>query len=154
MTDEEEMEAVAAQEARLQFSSFSNDLGIDIGLAILMRAREERLIAAVDVRRNGHRLFHAATQGTSADNEGWINRKVATVNRFGHASLYMGAMGRAKGIDIVEKFALDPAQYTMSGGSFPILIKGTGPIGTVTVSGLPEREDHALVVWALEQHLR
>ena len=37
----------------------------------------------------------------------------------------------------------------MHGGGFPITLAGTGCIGAVTVSGLPQREDHSLVVEAL-----
>ena len=42
--------------------------------------------------------------------------------------------------------ALDPRDYAPHGGSFPILLSGTGYVGTITVSGLPQREDHSLVV--------
>ena len=35
------------------------------------------------------------------------------------------------------------------GPSFPISVKGTGCIGAVTVSGLPQRDDHNLAVEAL-----
>ena len=40
--------------------------------------------------------------------------------------------------------------YAAHGGAFPILLRGTGCIGTVAVSGLPQLEDHRLVVEALE----
>ena len=33
-----------------------------------------------------------------------------------------------------------------AGGGFPIHLKGTGVIGAVTVSGVPQREDHGFVV--------
>ncbi|MET8912572.1 heme-binding protein, partial [Micromonospora sp. NPDC004551] len=39
------------------------------------------------------------------------------------------------------------------GGCFPIILKGTGPVGTVTVSGLPQLDDHRLAVEALELFL-
>jgi uncharacterized protein (UPF0303 family) len=30
---------------------------------------------------------------------------------------------------------------------------GTGCVGTITVSGLPQRDDHMLVVWVLQHYL-
>jgi len=40
----------------------------------------------------------------------------------------------------------DPRDYATHGGGFPIFLVGTGCIGAITVSGLPERDDHMLVV--------
>ena len=47
------------------------------------------------------------------------------------------------------KFGLPDTEFAPHGGSFPIVVKGTGCIGAVTVSGLPQREDHNMVVEAL-----
>ena len=49
--------------------------------------------------------------------------------------------------------ALPERDYAAHGGSFPILLKGTGCIGAATVSGLPQREDHKMVVDALARTL-
>ena len=54
---------------------------------------------------------------------------------------------------MVAMMALDPRDYTAHGGCFPIRVRGTGMVGTVTVSGLPQKEDHALVVETLGQVL-
>jgi len=35
--------------------------------------------------------------------------------------------------------------YAPQGGGFPIHLIGTGVVGAVTVSGVPEREDHGFV---------
>ncbi|TJW48227.1 MAG: hypothetical protein E5W83_03810, partial [Mesorhizobium sp.] len=48
---------------------------------------------------------------------------------------------------------LDIADYVLAGGGFPVTVKGAGVIGVVAVSGLPEREDHGVVVDALCAHL-
>ena len=49
--------------------------------------------------------------------------------------------------------ASTPRMFAAHGGAFPILVRGTGCIGTVAVSGLPQLEDHRLVVETLEQLL-
>lgn len=39
------------------------------------------------------------------------------------------------------------------GGSFPVILKGAGVIGAITISGLPPQEDHKLVVEAIRSTL-
>jgi uncharacterized protein (UPF0303 family) len=51
-----------------------------------------------------------------------------------------------------EKFGLG-AEYMPHGGSFPIRIAGSTCIGAITVSGLPQREDHDLLTRALAEFL-
>jgi uncharacterized protein (UPF0303 family) len=48
---------------------------------------------------------------------------------------------------------LDPAEYAAHGGAFPLRVPHIGVVGVVTVSGLPQAEDHALVVEAIEDYL-
>jgi uncharacterized protein (UPF0303 family) len=108
---------------------------------------------AVDITRNRHQLFHAALPGATPDNDSWIRRKTRVVNRFGHSSLYMGESARAAGTTFEDKFGLDPQRYAAHGGAFPILIRSVGPIGVVVVSGLPQVDDHRMVVDALRAHL-
>ena len=108
---------------------------------------------AISVRRNGQRLFHAALPGASADNDGWLARKCAVVDRYGRSSLRVGEQFRVDGGSFDTDSRLDPSAYAAHGGAFPILVRGTGCVGTVAVSGLPELEDHRLVVDALEAFL-
>ena len=57
------------------------------------------------------------------------------------------------GCELAEKFGLADADYAAHGGSFPLNVASAGIVGTVTVSGLPQRLDHELVVEVLCQHL-
>jgi uncharacterized protein (UPF0303 family) len=51
--------------------------------------------------------------------------------------------------NLVERYGLPVADYASHGGSFPLRVVGAGLIGAVTVSGLPQRDDHQLAVEAL-----
>jgi uncharacterized protein (UPF0303 family) len=141
------------QELRLQFTRFDNDDAWTLGCLIVTLAKERNLPVAVDIRRHGHQLFHAALPGATPDNDAWIERKVRVVDRFGAASYLVGRRLSAKGRTLDESQGVDPAQYAAHGGAFPVRIRDVGVVGTVTVSGLPQADDHALVVEAIGRFL-
>jgi uncharacterized protein (UPF0303 family) len=141
------------QEEEIQFSSFSNDTAFAVGIALLEAAKRKGKPVTIDITRNGQQLFHVAMQGTSLDNDVWIKRKNNVVNRFGHSSFYMGISLQSKGQTIEEKYLIPSSEYAAHGGAFPLIIQGVGVVGTITVSGLPQEEDHELVVTTLKQFL-
>jgi uncharacterized protein (UPF0303 family) len=141
------------QEERLQFDRFDNDDAWELGNRLVGLARERGHAVTVDIRRGDHQLFHYALAGTSADNDDWIERKIRVVRRFGHSSYLVGQRYRDRGTTFDKESHLETALYAAHGGCFPIIVRGTGPVGTVTVSGLPQLDDHRLVVEALELFL-
>ena len=149
----EELVALLREERELQFTTFTNADAWRLGVALVEAARSRGAAVTVDVRRGDQQLFHAALDGTSADNDAWIERKVRVVRRFGHSSFYVGTSLRLAQTTIREKFLLDEAEYAPHGGAFPVIVRGVGPVGVVTVSGLPQEEDHRLVVEVLRSLL-
>ena len=155
MTSEysELLKELLQQEEEIRFSSFSNDTAFAVGIALLEAAKSIGKAVTIDIVRNGQQLFHVALQGTSLDNDVWIKRKNNVVNRFGHSSFYMGISLESKGQTIEEKYLIPSSEYAAHGGAFPLFIQGVGLVGTITVSGLPQQEDHELVVTTLKQFL-
>ena len=151
------MEALLKQleqeERELQFDRFSNEDAIAIGLSLYETAKKNNLPVTIDVRRNGHQLFHLAMPGTSPDNDQWVARKVKLVNRMGMSSFRVGTLLRSQNTTLEDRFELSHYEYAAHGGCFPVILKGTGPIGTVTISGLAQEDDHAMVVNALRAYL-
>ncbi|QFZ19622.1 heme-degrading domain-containing protein [Saccharothrix syringae] len=144
---------LAEQEERLVFGRFDNDTAYALGDRMVCEARRRGLAITVSVRRGGQLLFHAALPGTSLDNEEWAERKSRVVDRYGHSSYLVGTRFRVRGSTFDARSRLDPARYAASGGSFPVVVRDVGPVGSVTVSGLREEEDHAFVVEQLAAFL-
>jgi len=144
---------LAAEEAELQFSSFTNDDAWELGTALAEFARRQNAPVAIDISRNRHQLFHVALPGATPDNDTWIERKARVVHRFGHSTLHMRQASIERGTTFEEQFGLDPQRYAAHGGAFPVVVRSVGPIGVVVVSGLPQLEDHRMVVAALRAHL-
>jgi uncharacterized protein (UPF0303 family) len=153
VTAQESPEELLAQEAQLQFQRFDNDTAIALGQALVAAAREDGLAVTVDIRRGEQQLFHAALAGTAADNDAWIERKNRVVRRFGHSSFYVGTLLGLECTTMEEKFLVDATLFAAHGGAFPVMVRHVGMVGTVTVSGLPQAEDHRLVVAVLRQFL-
>jgi uncharacterized protein (UPF0303 family) len=142
---------LAVQEAELVLQRFTNEDAIALGLALLEVARAESLPVVIDVRRGDQVLFHAALPGTAATNDAWVERKVRVVRLVGTSSLRAGAEAAAAGSTFEERQRVDPLLYAAHGGAFPLVVRDAGLVGVVTVSGLPQVEDHALVVRVLRE---
>jgi len=141
------------EEQELQFTKFNETTAWQIGSQLVERSASNNLPVTIDITRGDHQLFHASLHGTSPDNDEWVKRKVRIVYRFQHSSLYMGQLLKSKGRRIEEAYLLPESEYAPHGGCFPIILRDTGMIGTITVSGLSQEEDHKLVVQAIRDHL-
>ena len=141
------------EEKELQFTKFDEKIAWQIGCQLAELAQSKGLAVAIDITRGLHQLFHASLPGTSSDNDEWIKRKVRLVNRFEHSSFYIGQLLKSKGKTIEQAYLIPESEYGPHGGCFPVIVKGTGMVGTITVSGLPQEEDHKLVVQAIRNYL-
>ncbi len=145
-----DLNELLAQEQELQFEQFNVDIAWLLGGIIKQKAEEKRAEVAIDITLNGHCLFSYAMANTTIDNHEWIARKRNVVTRYQHSSWYMGQYFKAKDKTIEQASFVDPKQYAPFGGSFPLIIKNVGVVGAISVSGLPQYEDHLLVVESIQ----
>ncbi|MFT4182657.1 MAG: heme-degrading domain-containing protein [Rhizobium sp.] len=148
MTIEEDLTRIAQQEETLRFDAFDLSTAWVLGKLLHDLASERNLGVAIDITLHSMPVFYSALAGSTPDNSGWIRRKRNMVLRYFRSS-YASALHLQKQGKTIEDNGLSGADFAASGGSFPIFVNGAGCIGAVTVSGLPQREDHNLVVEAL-----
>jgi uncharacterized protein (UPF0303 family) len=145
---------IALQEERLQFERFDASVAWEIGRWLRDTAIEQGNSIAIDITLAGAPLFYCALPGATPNNAEWIRRKKNVVARF-HKSSYAVGLGYQQSNSTLEQRTGAPlADFVTAGGCFPIRIKHSAAmLGTITVSGLPERDDHELVVRAIAEHV-
>ncbi len=151
---DQDIEKIALQERRLQFKHFDSEVAWAIGSALKAAAERKKFSVAMEIQLNGQVLFSYAMPGTTPDNWEWIRRKRNTVLRLHHSSYLIGLKNTRAKTTLQEKLMLDPKDYAAHGGCFPIFLAGTGCVGTITVSGVPQRDDHELVRSVLQEYLQ
>jgi uncharacterized protein (UPF0303 family) len=139
--------------SELQFPRFTKDDALNLGLLLVELGKRRKLPIAVDISRADQVLFHVALEGATPDNEHWVRAKQRTAARYEIPSLLVGLRARLRGGRIEDQGWYDESVYAAHGGCFPIYVTGVGAVATVTVSGLPQQEDHDLVVEALREIL-
>src|SRR5262245_47855114 len=149
----EDIARIAEQEAKLVFQSFDEATAFAIGAAIRERGLKDRLPIIVDIRTWDRPLFYAALPGSTADNANWARRKRNVVQTFLKSTYRMVLEQDRPDRTFKPGTGLDSADYVLAGGGFPVTVKGAGVIGVIAVSGLPEREDHGIVVETIAKHL-
>jgi uncharacterized protein (UPF0303 family) len=153
MTIEQDLERIALQEEQLQFRSFDAETAWVIGGRLRAVAEARGLAVAIDIQMNGHSLFFTAMRGTTPDNVDWIRRKRNVVLHFHRSSYAIGLQLQKDTTTLAERAGMADRDYAPHGGCFPIKLRDTSCVGTITVSGLPQRIDHELVVEVLAEYL-
>jgi uncharacterized protein (UPF0303 family) len=137
------------QEQQLRFPSFNADTAWQLGCLLRQTLIDLGAGGTVQIELANHLLFACVTPSASPGQADWIRRKRNTVHRFARSSYAVGRALEDEGETLESRHGLKLADFAAHGGGFPILLEGTGPVGTAVISGLPQRDDHNIVVNAL-----
>lgn len=146
------LEDLQAESNRLIFNQFGETDALTLGLILTDLASAQSLAVVINIRTANRTLFHAAMPGSAPLHEHWATRKSNVALLFQESSLLVGTRHRAKG-ETLDKHGLDAALYADHGGAVPIRVAGLGVVAVATVSGLPQLDDHRLVVQAMTQFI-
>jgi uncharacterized protein (UPF0303 family) len=146
MAISDDLPKIAQQERMLQFAKFVENDAWKLGCRLRDTAAARNVPLVIDIRRFGQPLFFSALAGSTPDNVEWARRKSNVVARFHRSSYGMGLDLEEKKVTLLERFGLPLTEFAAHGGAFPLTISGVGVIGSIAVSGLPQREDHEFVV--------
>ncbi|MCF3640612.1 heme-degrading domain-containing protein [Rhizobium sp. TRM95111] len=142
---QDDIRRLEEQERLLHFADFGPEDAWQLGSLIREAAVARGAGIAIDISMRDRTLFHCALPGTSTDNVEWIRRKRNMVLRLWHSSYLVGRRLALSGRDQMEAHGLPLADFAVHGGGFPLTVGSLGCVGAVTVSGVPQRIDHAIV---------
>jgi uncharacterized protein (UPF0303 family) len=153
MSLELDVACITKQELNLRFTKFDEADAWILGKILHEQAASQKLPMVLDIRIGIRPMFYFAMPGTTPENPDWVRRKFNTVLRFHKSSYLIGREYELRGAKFDASRGIDLLEYSNAGGSFPIHIIGTGVVGAVTVSGIPQRDDHNFVVHAIAKFL-
>jgi uncharacterized protein (UPF0303 family) len=148
-----DLKVIAQQEALLQFSRFDQSMAWTIGLKLKELCEKNSVAVTIEVRLNRETVFFFAMPGTTPSNADWARRKRNTVELVHQSSYAVGLSLKQEQTTLEEKMGLAARDFAAHGGSFPIRIQDMGCVGVVTISGLPQRDDHKYVASVLSDCL-
>ena len=146
---EQDLARIAVQERTLVLSRFDSATAWSLGCALRSMADERGAAVTIEIRVACATVFMFTMPGCTPVNADWARRKRNTVELLHRSSYGIGCELRRDAASLEETLGLSTRDYASHGGSFPLTLDGMGCVGAVTVSGLPQRADHELVVEAL-----
>ena len=137
-----------AEYASLTLPRFDELAALRLGQILVDLALAEDLPVVIDIRTADRTLFHAGLPGSAPLNDRWAQRKSNTALMFQLPSLLVGRRNAARD-ETLARHGLGVEDFADAGGAVPIRVAGVGVVAVATVSGLPQVEDHRLVVRGL-----
>lgn len=147
---QKKIKQLESEQKDLVLTSFTNEEACNMGIKMYQKALQEKKTIVISITKNRQQIFYAAIEGTSKNNDDWVRRKENTVYYFGKSSYEMKLYMDLKQDDLWNRYGIEKSDYAQAGGSVPVVIAGVGMVGTVTVSGMAQEEDHAFVTEALK----
>jgi uncharacterized protein (UPF0303 family) len=149
MTDHTKLQADIAklieQDRRLQLPKLDAEIAWALGSRLRDTALARQTAVTIEIRIGAETIFFHAMRGTAPANADWARRKRNLSELLDQSSYLIGRELALEGSTLEEKMGLATRDYAAHGGSVPLRVNGTR-FGTVTVSGLPQREDHLMVI--------
>jgi uncharacterized protein (UPF0303 family) len=149
-----DLHTLSAQETLLLFPSFDPFTAWQIGCLLRDRLLQRNAGGTIEIQLNGQILFACTTPGAKPSQADWIRRKRNTVHHFRRSTYAVGRelVRDNTRLDILQ---FPETDFAAHGGGFPIRLTADPDtvIGTIILSGLPQRDDHNLVVSVLAEHL-
>lgn len=146
---QQDIQRIALQEQALQFDAFDKTRAWDLGQRLKIACEQANVATTIEIRLARETVFFYSMPGTAPANADWARRKRNVVELMDQSSYGVGLICDENDEPLEPLMGLAPRDYASHGGSFPIKVRGVGCIGAVTVSGLPQREDHIIVVQVL-----
>jgi uncharacterized protein (UPF0303 family) len=140
------------EEKILKISSLTNTDAIEIGEIATTLGNQRKVPIAIQVRIGDWIVFHASLEGSKPENDRWINRKVAVVMLKQHSTMYERVSAEERGVDWHKENNVQDETHAIHGGALP-LITDEGFRGILSISGLPQVEDHLFAVEVLTEFL-
>ena len=153
MQNDTDIDHIRRQESALVLDRFDEQVAFEIGSELRSRGLADRLPIVIDIQSLDRPLFYAALPGSDVSNRDWARRKINVVTRFLRSSYSLMLERAAEDRLFRASDALNVADYVLAGGGFPIRVHNAGVVGAVAISGLPDREDHNVIVAALCSYL-
>jgi len=151
MTIDTDLAHLALQEERLQFDAFDQRTAWALGSRIKALSEEAGVALAIEIRLGKDTVFFYSMPGTGPTNADWARRKRNSVELLHTSSYALNLKLEKEGSTLEAKQGLPLRDYATHGGSVPIRVRGVGVVGVVTVSGIPQRDDHAMAIHALAE---
>jgi uncharacterized protein (UPF0303 family) len=153
MSIADDLATLQQQDQILRFTHFNPETAWELGCTLRTLLMDRRVGGTVEIELANHLLFACATPISNPGQADWIRRKRNVVHRFGRSSYAIGRILESNNETLQPRHSLKAADYAAHGGGFPILLDGSGAVGSVVMSGLPQRDDHNLVISALAKIL-
>lgn len=146
-------EILKQQEEILRVEKMSAEDALALGVIMSGLAKEKyQKPIAIRIILGGHVAFSFLMDGTSMNNEWWMDKKLNTCRATGASSI-RSLVELAEGIRPMESEFENEGDYALCGGCFPLRNAAGKLLGYVLASGMPHECDHQLIVDALAEFL-
>lgn len=147
------LDVLKRQEEILRVEKMSAEDALALGVIMTGLAKEKyKQPIAIRIILGGHTAFSFLMDGTSLNNEWWMDKKLNTCRATGVSSI-RALVELATGVRPMEPEFENTGDFALCGGCFPLRNASGKLLGYVLASGLAHECDHQLIADALAEFL-